>query len=91
MPTGCAVVGSMFSRSFACHPSHDARVSIQAMRRERGGHTLARPITASVFTTRPLPLPASSHLVSSTLALPERVETSSDKQILFNPVHIRMR
>jgi hypothetical protein len=31
------------------------RISVQAKGKERGGHTLARPVTAGRFTTPPLP------------------------------------
>ena len=54
--------------------------------KERGGHTLARPITASSISTRPLPLPASSDLAGSTPSLPERAGTSSDKQFATEAV-----
>jgi hypothetical protein len=34
-----------------------------------------------MYSTRPLPLPVSSHLVGSTPSLPEEAGTSSDKHV----------
>ena len=32
----CAMMAVIFSRSFACHAGHDARVSVQATRKRKG-------------------------------------------------------
>jgi ABC-type transport system involved in cytochrome bd biosynthesis fused ATPase/permease subunit len=71
-PTDCAGVPGIFSGSFACHPGPKTPgYPFRPPGKERGGRTLARPMTASNFPTRALLPPAISQLAGGNPSWPQ--------------------
>ena len=72
MPTVWATVTVILSRSFACHPGRDARVSVQATRKREGRSHSSSARNGQHFPDPSPPAADELNLVGSTPSLPER-------------------